>query len=153
MLRHGHDITLQREMALADGLRDVASDLRLVDAADLIAYIRTERFSNIANLVNSSTELYFKPGTIHFGQSGDVDVKWGDTPAISLDMEFRHMRVNVYFRLLLRALQAGVEIDYITFEDASPDAELNTRRLVDAIAAARLAPIPAIRQPAALAAS
>jgi hypothetical protein len=32
--------------------------------------IRTERFGNIANLVNSSTELYYKPGTLRFGSSG-----------------------------------------------------------------------------------
>lgn len=148
MLRLGHDYTLDREKALADGLRDVASELRLIDAADLIAYIRTERFANIANLVSSSTELYFKPGTVSFGQSGDVDVKWGATPAISLDMEFRHLRVNVYFRLLLQAMEAGVEINYITFDGASPDPHENTRRLVDAISAARVTPIPADRLPA-----
>jgi hypothetical protein len=148
MLRQGHNYTLDREKALADGLRDVASELRLIDAADLIAFIRTERFANIANLVSSSTELYFKPGTISFGASGDVDAKWGEAPTISLDMEFHHMRVNVYFRLLLEALQAGVEINYITFEGASPDPNENTRRLVEAIAEARVTPIPSSRLPA-----
>jgi hypothetical protein len=150
MQRQGHNHTLDREKALADGLRDVASELRLIDAADLIAYIRTERFANIANLVNSSTELYYKPGTINFGLSGDVDAKWGDTPIIALDMEFHHLRVNVYFRLLLEALQAGVEINYITFEGASPDPGENTRHLIEAIAAARVTPIPATRLPAKL---
>ena len=29
------------------------------------------------------------------------------------------MRVNVYFRLLLEALHAGIEIDYITFDEGS----------------------------------
>jgi hypothetical protein len=51
------------------------------------------------------------------------------------------MRVNVHFRLLLEALQAGVEIDYITFEGASADADENTQRLVTAIADARLLPM------------
>lgn len=133
--------TLERERALADGLRDVASELRLIEAADLIAFIRTEQFGNIANLVSSSAELYFKPGTIHFGQSGDVDVTWGGSPSISLDMEFHHMRVNVYFRLLLQAVQAGVEIDYITFDGGSDDPNVNTQRLIEAIAAARLGPM------------
>jgi hypothetical protein len=140
MLMLGKNFTLEREKALAEGLRDVAAELRLIDAADLIAFIRTEQFANIANLVSSSTELYFKPGTISFGQSGEVDVTWGDAPTISLDMEFRHMRVAVYFRLLLQALQAGVEIDYITFEGGSDDPRENTRQLVAAIAAARLSP-------------
>ena len=131
---------LEREKALADGLRDVASELRLIDAADLIAFIRTGQLANVANLVSASTELYFKPGTVSFGQSGEVEVGWGKVPTISLDMEFRHQRVSVYFRLLLEALQAAVEIDYISFEDEAADSAENTRQLVRAIASARLGP-------------
>ncbi len=36
------------------------------------------------------------------------------------------MRVNVYFRLFLEALHAGIEIDYITFEEGSADPDQNT---------------------------
>jgi hypothetical protein len=145
MRTHGNITTLERERVLAEGLRDVASELRLIEAADLIAFVRTGQFANIANLVSSSAELYFKPGTVNFGQSGDVDIKWGGVPTISLDMEFHHQRVNVYFRLLLEAVQAGVEIDYITFDDASADPRENTRQLVEAMAAARLSPVCASR--------
>jgi hypothetical protein len=141
MQRQGNIYTIEREKALADGLRDVASELRLIDAADLIAFIRTEQFANIGNLVSSSTELYFKPDTIKFGQSADVHLQWGGTPSVSLDMEFHHERVNVYFRLLLEALHAGIEIDYITFDDGSSDPDRNTQRLIQAIASARLAPV------------
>jgi hypothetical protein len=146
MQKSGNSTTLEREKALADGLRDVASELRLIDAADLIAYIRTEQFANIANLVNSSTELYYKPGTLSFGQSADIDVKWGGTPTIALDMEFHHQQVRVYFRLLLEALQAGVEITYISFDRPSAGPDENTERLVAAIADARFAPVPRLRQ-------
>ena len=142
MQKQGKDYTHEREKALADGIREVASELRLIDAADFVAFIRTEQFANIANLVNSSSELYFKPETIKFGQSGDVSLQWGGTPSVSLDMEFHHMKVNVYFRLLLEALHAGIEIDYITFDEGSADPDENTRRLVQAIAGARLSPMP-----------
>lgn len=147
MLKQARNYTLDREKVLADGLRDVASELRLIDAADLIAFMRTEQFGNIANLVNSSAELYFVPGSIGFGQSGDIDVNWGCTPTISLDMEFHHAGVNVYFRLLLQALQAAVEITYINFEASAADPEVNTRRLGEAIAAARVSPIRHLAQP------
>ncbi len=140
MQKQGKDYTYDREKALADGIKEVASELRLIDAADFVAFIRTEQFANIGNLVSSSTELYFKPETIKFGLSGDVNLQWGSPPSVSLDMEFHHMRVNVYFRLLLEALHAGVEIDYITFDEGSADPDENTQRLVDAIANARLAP-------------
>ena len=91
--------------------------------------------------MNSSTELYYKPGTLSFGRSGDIDVKWGAMPTVSLDMEFHHMQVSVYFRLLLEALQAGIEINYISFEAGSTDPDQNTQRLIAAIANARLSPI------------
>jgi hypothetical protein len=55
-------------------------------------------------------------------------------------MEFHHMQVSVYFRLLLEALQAGVEINYISFEAGSTDPDQNTRALIAAIANARLSP-------------
>jgi hypothetical protein len=140
MQRQGKNYTFHREKALAEGIKEVASELRLIEAADFVAFIRTDQFANIANLVNSSTELYFKPGTIRFGLSGDVNLQWGGTPSVSLDMEFHHMQVNVYFRLLLEALHAGIEIDYITFEEGSADPDKNTERLVEAIANARLLP-------------
>ena len=141
MQKQGKNYTLDREKALAEGIKEVASELRLIEAADFVAFIRTDQFANIANLVNSSTELYFKPGTIRFGLSGDVNLQWGGTPSVSLDMEFHHMRVNVYFRLFLEALHAGIEIDYITFEEGSADPDRNTDLLVEAIANARLSPV------------
>lgn len=148
MLKQGNIYTLQREKALADGLRDVAAELRLIDATDLIAFLRTEQFANIAQLVNSSSELYFKPNTLSFGRSGDVHLKWGEAPAIGLDMEFHHRGVAVYFRLVLQALQAGVDIHYISFCESSAAPEENTARLIEAIADARVTPIPAYRMPA-----
>jgi hypothetical protein len=91
MLKQGNTYTLQREKALADGLRDVAAELRLIDATDLIAFLRTEQFANIAQLVNSSSELYFKPNTLSFGRSGDVHLKWGEAPAVGLHLICRKL--------------------------------------------------------------
>ena len=140
MQRQGRSYTEERERALADGIKEVASELRLIDPADFVAFIRTGQFGNIDTLVSSSAELYFKPETLKFGLSGDIDLNWGCTPAGSLEMEFHYMQVNIYFRLLLEGLHAGIEIDYIAFDESSDDPDVNTRRLVDAIAAARLIP-------------
>lgn len=140
MQKQGRSYTEERERALADGIKEVASELRLIDPADFVAFIRTGQFGNIDTLVSSSAELYFKPETLKFGLSGDIDLNWGCTPAVSLDMEFHYMQVNIYFRLLLEALHAGIEIDYIAFDESSEDPDVNTKRLVNAIAAARLPP-------------
>ena len=144
MMKQGNKCTLEREMALGNGIREVASELRLVEPADYVAFVRSERFANIANLVASSAEMFFKPGTISFGHSGDVDCKWGEPPSVALDMEFRHREVSVYFRLVLEAQQAGVEITYLNFEQASDAADDNTRRLKEAIDDARLVPVAEI---------
>ena len=138
MLRQGSAHTHEREKVLADGMKEVAAELRLIDAADLVAFIRTERYGNIRTLVNAATELYFKPGIISFGLAGHVDLRWDGNPSISLDMKFRHQRIEVFFRLLLESAQAGVEIHYICFAGALVDAEDNTAKLATAIADARI---------------
>lgn len=145
MLKQGKDFSREREKALANGLRDVASELRLVDPADFIAFIRTEQFGNIRNIVNSSTEMFFKPGTITFGLSGEVDLPWGHTPSISLDMEFHHFNVSAYFRLVLQSFRAGVDITYVSFEGGADDPDKNTQRLIEAIDDARIVPVSCSR--------
>ncbi len=140
MLKQGRDYSREREKALAEGLREVASELRLIDPADYIAFIRTEQFGNLRNLVNSSTEMFFRPGTIQFGQSGEIELQWGTNPTIALDMEFHNMNVSAYFRLLLKSIHAAIEINYLSFEGGSADPDENTRRLVEAITDARIAP-------------
>jgi hypothetical protein len=147
MLKFRSDYTGEREKALAEGIRDVAAELRLVEVTDLVAFIQTGQFANVGSLVNSSAEMYFRPGTLTFGFSGDVDLKWGGTPSIFLDMEFRHGGVNVYFRLLLAAAHGGVEINYISFDEAGEDPDTNTARLTGAITGARLQPLPSMKPP------
>jgi hypothetical protein len=138
MLKQGKDYAREREKALAEGMREVASELRLIEPADFIAFIRTEQFGNLRNLVNSSSEMFFKPGTIRFGLSGEVGLGWASSPCITLDMEFHHMNVAAYFRLALEAGEAGIEISYISFEGGSANPDENTKRLVEAIADARI---------------
>jgi hypothetical protein len=132
------DHLLAREKALAEGVKQVAAELRLVDLVDFITYIRTEQFANIEDIVNSSVELLFKPGTLTFGWAADLSVDWVGPPEIVLDMEFRHLTVSVFFGLALEARHASVDIRHISFEDASENPEENTLRLVEAIAEARL---------------
>jgi len=48
---------------------------------------------------------------------------------------------DLYFRLVLRSLQAGVEISYVQFDGPSEDPDKNTARLIEAIEDARLVPV------------
>ena len=140
MQRQGNTYTLEREKALADGLRDVAAELRLIDAADLIAFIRTEQFANIANLVNSSTELYYKPGTLSFGRSGDIDVEVGRRRRPSRSTwNSTTCRSASTSACCWRRCRPAIEINYIGFESAArPIRTENTQRLIAAIANASI---------------
>ena len=142
MRKEKNDHALIRETVLGEGLGDVASELRLVDVVDLITYIRNEQFANVGDLVSSSVERFFRPNTLRYGKAADVELNWTTTPSVSIDMEFHHRDVSVYFRLLLEAMTAGVEINYMTFAKPSSDPRRNTELLIDAIADARLAPFP-----------
>lgn len=126
-----------REKALGEHVRDVAADLRLIDLSDIVAHLKTGQIASAGTLVQSSVELSFQPQTLSFAYSGDVALRWDACPQVSFDMEFHHKCVHVYFRLLLEADQAGVEITYITFDDAAQSPEANTLRLVDALVDAR----------------
>lgn len=54
----------QREKILADAISPVATELRLLDASDLISLLRFEYYGNLSDLVASAAELFFHPGTV-----------------------------------------------------------------------------------------
>ena len=127
-----------REKILADGLLAVASELRLIDVAELIDFVRGEKYSNIQDLIDSSVELYFRPGVLTFAWVAQTRLEWGAAPTISLDMEFRNRCVTVFFCLQLEGHAASVGIRHIAFDAPPGDQEAGTRILREAIADALL---------------
>ncbi len=138
----GENNVMDRERALAWGIQDFAAELRLIDVVHLISYVHTEQHNNIADLVRSSAELFFKGDSLRYGNAANVDLKWGSTPTIRLDLEFHHLGVSVYFELILTALQAAVDMHFIEFESPEDNPSRNTQRLLDALKDARLSPPP-----------
>jgi hypothetical protein len=133
------DHSLLRAKAIADGIMDVAAELRMLNVADYISFIHLEQFNNIRDIVNSSMELYFKHGTLSYGCSADYEIEWDQPPSVILDLEFRHQEVVARFNLTLQADHASVEISEISFGPGAGDEADDTRQLVAAIADARLA--------------
>lgn len=133
-----------REVIVAKAVEDVACELRLVDVADYIAFIRLEHLSCIADLVESAAELFFMPGALRFGHGAEAHVDWSGEPRIVLDMELRAGGATVYFALTLTDLSVGVEVNYVSFERPDADPEANTARLAEAIEHVRIRrPLPA----------
>jgi hypothetical protein len=123
------------ERALGDALRNFASELRLVDAADLAAFIRIGHMPNVRSMVRSSAELYFKPGTLDIAEPGELELGWFTPPLITLPMKFQHGEVRVYFRLKLAALWAAVEVESIS---AGGETDAADRVLREALDGARI---------------
>ncbi|MBO3758382.1 hypothetical protein J5J10_15120 [Ciceribacter sp. L1K23] len=129
--------TDEREKIVARAISPVASELRLLDAADLIALLRFEFYSSLSDLVASAAELYFHPGTVIFGAGGEYRLDWGEMPEVSLDLEIRPKDVTIYAKLSLGDRQAGLEINHIAFEKPSADPHENTAFLAQALEESR----------------
>ena len=136
MIRQPHAST--REIIVANAIQEVVSELRLVDVADYIAFIRLEHLANLADIVDSAAELYFMPGTLTLGHGAEAHLAWTGEPRVVLDLELKPAGVTVYFTLTLAAETAGVEIGYVSFDAPSPDPEENSAFLARALADARI---------------
>ena len=128
----------EREQIIADALVGFASELRLTDAAELMSMIKNDHAANLADLVNSSTELFFKSGTLRYALSASFKAPWDGTPTVEIDMEFRHAAVCAFFRLTIGQRRAGVEIQDILFEEQRLDDFAKAERLSYALETARL---------------
>ena len=137
------NLDLARTKIVADGVREFAAELRLIDVSDLIAFIHEEKFANIEDLVNSSTELFFKRGTMNFAWAAALDVSWNQLPTILIDMEFHHMSISAFFTLALKNTYGCIDIKHIWFASPSLDKDYDTARLAQAMADARLVPASA----------
>lgn len=111
---------------VADNIVEFVDELRAIDLVDLVSYIRLESFPTVEDLVHSSTELFFKPGTLTFGWAAAADVRWDALPAITLGLEFRHPPVSLFFDLTIRDATSGVEVLGLSFDApvADPVAQL-----------------------------
>ncbi len=138
--------TLEREKIVADALLPVASELRLIDAGDLIAMLKFECYGDLNDLVTSAAELYFQPGTVRLGIGGDYELEWDDRPRVVLDLELRPEGATIYTRLTLEDTTGSVEIHHIAFASPEAEPETNTRLLEAALKRAsfrhQISPLP-----------
>ena len=105
MNRQAHSTS--REIIVASAIKEVVSELRMVDVADYIAFIRLEHFANVSDIVDSAAELFFMPGTLKLGHGGEAHVGWSGEPRIVLDLELRPRGATVYFALAMIGRERG----------------------------------------------
>ncbi|MCV0393735.1 MAG: hypothetical protein K5872_23505 [Rhizobiaceae bacterium] len=129
----------QREIIVAEAVQEFVSELRMVDAGDLIAYIRLEKMATLADVIESAAELYFMPGTVRLGHGCEAHVSWNEAPRIVLDLELKPEGATVYCALTLSESHAEITVNFVSFDDASGGKPaLNTERLRHAMKRARI---------------
>jgi hypothetical protein len=127
-----------REAIVANAIQQIVGELRLIDVADYIAFIRLEHFACLSDLVDSAAELYFMPGTLRLGHGGEAHVDWSGNPRIVLDLELRPPGITVYFQLTLSEHTASVVVNYVSFQRPDEDPERNTELLEAVLERARI---------------
>lgn len=120
--------TFAREKILARYIAPVASDLRLVDLQPLARLISGSP-GNLSSIVESSCELYFKPGTLVFCRLAEIELDWSACPRVKLDMRFELRGVTAAFRLTLDAALAAVDLSYLAVATPAPTARHATKIL------------------------
>ncbi len=128
----------EREAIVAEAIREVVSELRMIDVGDYVAFIRMGRLANVSDLVDSAAERFFMPGTLRLGHGGEAHLEWTGEPKIVLDLELRPPGATVYFTLAMLADQARVDVNYVAFDSSDASPAENTAFLAAAIEGARI---------------
>jgi hypothetical protein len=136
MNRQAH--SADREVLVANAIKEVVSELRMVDVSDYVAFIRMGHFANVSDLVDSAAERFFMPGTIRLGHGGEAHLAWTGEPKIVLDLELRPSGATVYFKLAMGAETASIDVNYVAFENAAGTPAENTAFLATAIEQAKI---------------
>ena len=123
---------------IQSNLKEVADELRTIDLIDIVNFIRLESFSAIEDLLQSSTELFFKEGTLTFAWMAEVEMTWGNLPTVRLGMEFRHDPVAVFFDLWVSAFDLAVRVGAVLFDGEVADPRQGLGHLAEALRHARL---------------
>ncbi|TPW26133.1 hypothetical protein [Pararhizobium mangrovi] len=106
-------IASQYHRIVGEALRPVASELRLVDVGEFVAFIRFECWGAISDLFDGAADLYFAPGVVRFADAASFDLDWAGEPTIRLDTMLRLSGITIFLRLVLEARTATVDVQWI----------------------------------------
>lgn len=123
---------------LVEAMGDVVDEIRTIDLLDLVSFIRFESYPALEDLLQASTELFFRPGTLMFGWTARVEMSWSDLPMVTLGMEFRHDDVSVFFDLTLDGTGKSIDIAASQFASMDGGADERVSCLAAALATARV---------------
>ncbi|MGI9355221.1 MAG: hypothetical protein ACR2PF_08715 [Rhizobiaceae bacterium] len=104
------DLFRRLEGEIAEAIKPVLRELRLVDAADYIAYLRFEQHQHVTDIFVSSTEQFFAPGFLTYRETGTASVSWSKLPLIRLEAGLSTPNASYRFAIHMRDEAANIEM-------------------------------------------
>lgn len=126
----------EAERLVCLNIRSFVADLCLTDRSFLITSVINANHDAINDIVESSSEMFFKPGTLCYAYGSRLAERFNATPAISLDMRFVRKAMFVSFLLHLEDDFIGVSL--VDFQQRSRQRGVALSELSDAFYDARI---------------
>ena len=118
------------EKVLARYMTDVASEIRICDLKSIVNMIEMDDVAGISEIVDSSSELFFKAGALKYALSARYALDWNIKPFIEIDIEFRNLNVTSFFKLGLNGRNPRITIDAVIVSavEFKPEPEIHAFR-------------------------
>jgi hypothetical protein len=130
------------EEVLACNIKDVIADFCLTDSEIIRFYVDNQLHGNMDEMMNSSAELYFKGETLSYGHVAHVSSEAGESSCVTLDMEFAHEAVSVFFQLVFGHCYIGVKISKVVLGPKLKKSGFSPSVFAEILTSARLMPLP-----------
>lgn len=100
----------EAERLICLNIKSFIADLCLVDKSFLIENIINSNHDILNDVIESSSEMFFKPGTLCYDYNARLLERYNAMPSICIDMRFSYKHVLVSFFLHLEDDFAGVSL-------------------------------------------
>jgi len=121
------------ERIILESIRPLIRELRLVDAADYVAYLRFDKQNQLTDIFDSAVEQFFAPEFLHYRQLGHADLDWGEEPIVSLELALNTPTAVFEFTLQLKKTHTSIELGRINRHETAltdaPDDEILQRAI------------------------
>ena len=109
------------EPVVADALTGFIQELRLIELADFVAYLRLERHVPLAEMVAAAAEMFLAPQFLELGEGSYATLDWSEHPSVCLNLVMNTAGATIYLTLTLREDRANVAINYIAYHVSRPE--------------------------------
>lgn len=110
MTKRSKNSIQEAERLICMNIKSFIVDFCLIDKAFLIENIINSNHHILNDVIESSSEMFFKPGTLSYNYNARLSERHNAVPSICIDMRFSHKHVLFPFFLHIEDNYAGVSL-------------------------------------------